>query len=89
MIGTPVGTSAAPHVANIDLHVYEFEYFRSLYEENREGDLAVFEHIFKYQNDLFAINNDGLLESVLSGIYPPEMIINKSNISVRKTNFWI
>ena len=43
VIGTPMGTSAAPHVANIDLHVYEFEYFRSLYEENREGDLADFE----------------------------------------------
>ena len=69
------------------MHVYEFEYFTHLYEENRKDDLAKLEHIFRYQDDLLAINDDGLLESVLSDIYPPEMIVNKTNISVRKTNF--
>ena len=87
VIGIPMGTSAAPHVANIYLHVYEFEYFTQLYEDNRKDDLAKLEHIFRYQDDLLAINDDGLLESVLSDIYPPEMIVNKTNISVRKTNF--
>jgi hypothetical protein len=63
-----MGTSAAPHVANIYLHVYEFEYFTKLYEDDRKDDLAKLEHIFRYQDDLFAINDD-LLESVLSDIY--------------------
>ena len=44
-------------------------------------------HIFRYQDDLEAIIEDGLLESVLCDIHPPEMIVNKTNISVRKTNF--
>ena len=33
------------------------------------------------------LNDCGLFESILSEIYPPEMIVNNTNISVRKTNF--
>ena len=46
------------------------------------------EHIiFRYQDDLLSLNDDGLLESVLSEIFPGEMIINKTNISRCKCNF--
>ena len=82
-----MGMSVAPHVDNIYLHVYQFEYFTSLYEENREKELTKLEHTFRYQDDLSALNDDGLLESILSDIYPSEMIVNKTNISVRKNNF--
>ena len=78
-----MGASAAPHVANIYLHIYEFEYFSSLYEENRRLELAKLEHIFRYQDDLLAINDDAILDPVLCDIHPPEMIVNKTNISVR------
>ena len=74
-----MGASTAPHVANIYWHVY----LTSLYEENRKEELAKLEHIFRYQDDLLAINDDGLLKPVLCEIYPPEMIVNKNNISVR------
>ena len=49
--------------------------------------IAKLENIFRYQDDLLAFNDDGMLESVLTAIYPPEMIVNKTNISVRKTIF--
>ena len=49
--------------------------------------LAKLEHVYRYQDDLLSLNDFGLLERVLSEIYSPEMIINKTNISVRKTNF--
>ncbi len=87
VVGIPMGTSCAPHKANIYLHQYEYEYFIKLYEDNRVDDLAKLEHVFRYQDDLLSLNDFGLLESVLSDIYPPEMVINKTNISVRKTTF--
>ena len=82
-----MGTSCAPHKANIYLHQYEHEYFIKLYEDNKIEDLAKLEHTFRYQDDLLYLNDCGLFESILSEIYPPEMIVNNTNISVRKTNF--
>ena len=87
VVGIPMGTSAAPHLANIYLHVYEYDYFIKLYEEGSKDKLAKMEHIFRYQDDLLSLNDDGLLESVLSEIFPEEMIINKTNISRCKCNF--
>ena len=58
-----------------------------MYEENHIEEWAKLELIFRYQDDLLAINDDGLLESVLCDIYPPEMIVNGSNSPVCKTNF--
>ena len=82
-----MGTSCAPHKANIYLHQYEHEYFIKLYEANSVEELAKLEHVYRYQDDLLSLNDSGLLESVLNEIYPPEMVINKTNISARKTNF--
>ena len=44
-------------------------------------------HIFRYKDDLLCLNDYGLFKSILSEIYPPEMIINNTNISVRKSIF--
>ena len=82
-----MGTSCAPHKANIYLHQYEYEYFIKLYEANKVSDLTKLEYVFRYQDDLLSMNDFGLLERVLSDIYPGEMIINKTNISTCKTTF--
>ena len=58
-----------------------------LCEDNRVDNLAELEHVYRYKDDLLFYNDFGLPERVLSDIYPPEVIINKTNISVRKTNF--
>ena len=87
VIGIPMGTSCAPHKANIYLHQYEHEYFIKLYEENKLIELAKLENIFRYQDDLLSMNDFGLFESIICDIYPREMIINKTNISVRKSNY--
>jgi hypothetical protein len=34
VIGIPMGTSSAPHMANLYLHVYEHDYFTYLYDNN-------------------------------------------------------
>ena len=60
-----------------------------MYEENHIEELAKLELTFRYQDDLLnlALNDEGLLKSVLCDIYPPEMIVNGSNSPVCKTNF--
>ena len=87
VIGIPMGTNAGPHVANIYLHQYEFEYFIVLYDQNLKVELAKLEHVFRFQDDLISFNDNGYLESCIANIYPVEMIVNKTNISVSKSNF--
>ncbi len=86
-IGIPMGTNAGPHIANIYLFIYEHEYFVRLREVNDVDSLCKLEYIFRYQDDLLAINDFGLLGDVLSDIYPPEMVVNNTNISSCKCNF--
>ena len=45
------------------------------------------ENIFRYQDDLISFNDNGLLGKLLSAIYPPEMIVNCTNVSPRKCNY--
>jgi hypothetical protein len=87
VIGIPMGTNAGPHIANIYLHQYEHQYFVKLYEGNMKEELANLEHVFRFQDDLISFNDEGYLEYCISEIYPPEMVVNKTNISVRKSNF--
>ena len=82
-----MGTNSGPHIANIYLHQYEYDYFIYLYENDMKEELANLEHIFRFQDDLISFNDNGYLESCISNIYPPEMIVNKTNVSVRKSNF--
>ena len=88
VVGIPMGTNSGPHIANIYLHQYEYDYFIYLYENDMKEELANLEHIFRFQDDLISFNDNGYLEACISNIYPPEMIVNKTNISVRKSNFF-
>ena len=58
-----------------------------LIEDGDEISLKKLENIFRYQNDLISINDDGLLGNLLSHIYPSEMIVNGTNVSPRKCNY--
>ena len=79
-----MGTNAAPQIANIYLYVYEFDYINTLIEIGDVKSLKRLKDIFRYQDDLIVFNDYGLLDSVLSDIYPPEMIVNNTNISAHK-----
>ena len=79
-IGIPMRTNAGPHNANIYLRQYENHYFNYLY--NMKGELSKLQHVFRFQDDLISFNDHGYLESCINNIYPSEMIVNKTNISV-------
>ena len=86
-VGIPMGTNAGPQVANTYLHVYEFEFIKSLIAADDQESLKKLENIFRFQDDLISFNDNGLLGELLSTIYPPEMIVNCTNISPRKCNY--
>ena len=79
-IGIPMGTNAGPHVANIYIHQYENDYFNYLYY--LKGKLSKLQHVFRFQDDLISFNDHGYLESCVNNIYPSEMTVNKTNVSV-------
>ena len=87
IIGIPMGTNSAPHLANIYLFVYEYEYIEKLIESNDSKSLEKLTNIFRFQDDLFSVNDDGLFENVLGDIYPEEMKISKTNISSSKCSY--
>ena len=82
-----MGTNAGPQIANTYLYVYEYEYIQSLIAEDDEESLKKLEYIFRYQDDLISFNDDGLLGTLLSSIYPPEMVVNCTNVSPRKCHY--
>ena len=86
-VGIPMGTNAGPQIANVYLHVYEFEYVKSLIELGDESSLRKLRNIFRYQDDLISFNDEGLLNSSLDKIYPKEMVVNNTNISPCKCSY--
>jgi hypothetical protein len=87
IIGIPMGTNSAPHLANIYLYVYEYEYIERLIDKKDVKSLGKLKNIFRFQDDLFAVNDNGLFEEVLGDIYPIEMIVSKTNISTSKCSY--
>ena len=82
-----MGTNAGPHVANLYLHQFENDYFNYLYINNMKGELSKLQHVFRFQDELISFNDHGYLEYCINNIYQSEMIVNKTNVSVQKTNF--
>ena len=87
IIGIPMGRNCAPYLANLFLHVFEYKYL-SLLVTN--GDIEVakkLSNVFRYQDDCLAVNDDGLFAEHFKNIYPSELKLNNTNISVNKSNF--
>ena len=87
IIGIPMGTNAAPQIANVYLNEYEFKYISRLIDDNEEDTLSKLKNIFRYQDDLISFNDNGILNVILTEIYPKEMLINNTNVSPCKCNY--
>ena len=87
VVGIPMGTNSGPQIANVYLYVYEFNFIQSLITAGDVETLKKLKDIFRYQDDLISFNDNGLLGTLLSTIYPPEMVINCTNISPRKCHY--
>ena len=82
-----MGTNCAPYLANLFLHVYEYEYLSALINEGKLDLAKRLSMMSRYQDDCVVFNDDAAFEQHYKLIYPPEMELKNTNISPAKCTF--
>ena len=77
-IGIPIGSDPAPFFANLFLYVYESKFLSNLLKTDPVR-ARKFRHIFRFIDDLIALNDDGEFARSFREIYPPEMELKREN----------
>ena len=80
-------TNCAPDLANIYLHVFEYNYVHTLIENNDKAIAAKLKNLFRYQDDLLVFEDDRIFETLIKDIYPPVMELENTNLSQNKVNY--
>ena len=79
IIGIPMGLDPAPFLANFFLYFYESGWLKTMRKTN--NILArKFGNVFRFIDDLNAINDGGVFEQYHKDIYPAELELKKENI---------
>ena len=78
IIGIPMGSDPAPYMANLFLYYYENKWARELKKSNLYKARKL-TNIFRFIDDLIAINDGGEFERNFKEIYPPELELNLEN----------
>ena len=85
-IGIPMGSDPAPAFANLFLFYYESRWLKSIKKTN--NILArKFGQVFRYIDDLLALNDGHSFETFFKDIYPEELQLNRENVDYNSTNF--
>ena len=86
IVGIPMGTNCAPHVADLFLFCYERDFMLSLSRENQADIIEAFNSTSRYLDDLLNIDNVHF-ELMVKNIYPAELQLNKANTSDTEAPF--
>ena len=86
-IGIPMGTNCAPFLANIYLHVFEYNYLQNLVNNNQVDVAKKLCNLLRYQDDCISLNDERLFSEHFAHIYPIEMVLKNTNISRDKVTF--
>ena len=78
IVGIPIGTNCAPHVADLFLFCYERDFMTSLSDDYQADIIEAFNSISRYLDDLLYIDNP-YFEGMVNQICPPELPLNKAN----------
>ena len=78
-IGIPMGTDCAPFLANLFLYAFEYKWLLKKFEDKDFDTLNKFKHCFRYIDDLLCLNNDELMENVMTDIYPKELALTSDH----------
>ena len=78
-IGIPMGTDCAPFLANLFLYAFECKWLLKKFEDKDFDTLNKFKHCFRYIDDLLCLNNDELMENVMTDIYPKELALTSDH----------
>ena len=81
-----MGTNCAPLVADLFLYCYERDFMDSLNHDNQADVIEAFNSTSRYLDDLLNIDNP-YFEGMVNQIYPPELQLNKANISDTEAPF--
>ena len=86
IVGIPMGTNSAPHIADLFLFCYERDFMSNLHKSKRYDLIDMFNDTSRYLDDIFTIDNPEF-EKHISDIYPTELQLNKANTSDKETSF--
>ena len=86
IVGIPMGTNCAPLVADLCLFCYERDFMTSLSGVKQAEIIEAFKSTSRYLDDLLNIDNP-YFEGMVNHIYPPELQLNKANISDTEAPF--
>ena len=86
VIGIPMGSDPAPFFANLFLYYYESKWLQSLKTDDYQMARR-FGNVFRYIDDLLAINDNGEFERNYNNIYPPELQLKKENVDNDSASF--
>ena len=81
-----MGTHCAPLVADLFLFCYERDFMTSLSDDNQADIIETFNSTSRYLDDLLNIDNP-YFEGMVNIIYPPELQLNKANLSDTEAPF--
>ena len=81
-----MGSDPAPFFVNLFFFFYESRWLKSIKNTNY-GVARKFGNIFRFIDDLIAVNDGNEFENHYNEIYPPELILKKENTSYTKTTF--
>ena len=81
-----MGTNCTPLVADLFLYCYERDFMDSLKHDNQADVIEAFNSTSRYLDDLLNIDNH-YFEGMVNQIYPPELQLNKANISDIEASF--
>ena len=87
VIGIPMGTSCAPHLANIFLFMYESQYIKSLVEQGHIYKASLLSKTYMYQDDAIVFNDNWLFKKVYKDIYPEERVLMNTNVTNNHCNY--
>ena len=87
IIGIPMGTNCAPHVANIFLHVYEYEFIDDLIIAGNINQACKLQNMFRYQDDLIVFEDIHTFSENIHNIYPPEMELKETNLAQNTSTY--
>jgi hypothetical protein len=82
-IGIPMGTDCAPFLANLFLYAFECQWMNKKWKDKDFDTLNKFKHCFRYIDDLLCLNNDELMEEVMTDIYPKELALTSDKAEFR------
>ena len=86
IIGIPMGSDPAPYFANLFLYRYESRWLNQMKKQNTVLSRK-FGRVFRYVDDLLAVNDGDEFEKHYLEIYPNELELKKENSINTETSF--